>query len=118
MREAIYKGATRPAIVAGVPLLPALGLIGLGGVLGAWGAFLLSAWCLVGAAAVVIPGIAWMRAVTRRDDQRVRQFWLQWLLLRRHPNRRLWRCRSYAPLTHLTALAYQTCQTDRKHRDA
>lgn len=100
MREAIYKGATRPAIVLGVPLLPALALVGIGGVTGAWGAFLVSRWCLALAAVIVIPGIAWMRLVTKKDDQRVRQHWHRFLLTQRCANRRLWSCRSYSPLTY------------------
>lgn len=100
MREAIYKGATRPAIVLGVPLLPALGLIGAGGLVGAWGAFLVSRWCLALAALIVIPGIAWMRLLTQQDDQRVRQHWHRGLLALRCANRSLWSCRSYSSLAY------------------
>ena len=100
MREAIYKGATRTAIVLGVPLLPALGLIGTGGLFGAWGAFLVSRWCLALAAVIVIPGVAWMRMVTKQDDQRVRQYWHRLLLSLRCPNRRLWACRSYSAIAY------------------
>lgn len=98
MREAIYKGATRPAIVLGVPLLPALVVAGAGSVVGAWGAFLVSGWMLAAAALVVLPLLAWMRLVTRRDDQRVRQHLTRLQLALRNTNRRTWRCRSYAPI--------------------
>lgn len=98
MREAIYKGTTRPAIVLGVPLLPSLAWGGAGAIAGAWGALLLSAWCLVIAAGITLPGLLWMRTVTRRDDQRVTQHGMRLLLALRNRNRRLWRCRSYAPI--------------------
>ena len=98
MREAIYKGATRPAIVLGVPLLPALVLTGAGSVIGAWGALLVSGWALVASALVVLPVLAWMRMVTRSDDQRVRQHVKRLQLTLRNLNRRTWKCRSYSPI--------------------
>ena len=65
----IFKGATRPAMKLGVPLVPLVTLIAL--------------LC--------------MRHVTSKDDQRFRQMFVA-LKLRLHDrNRRFWRSRSYAP---------------------
>jgi len=98
MREAIYKGATRPALLFGVPLVPAVLVGGLG--------TLLVSYALVitrnplGALAVLVPVvILWlfMLAVTRKDDQRLMQHLLR-LRLRQSPgSRRVWKAISYAP---------------------
>lgn len=102
MREVIYKGATRPPVLFGVPLVPGMIVAGAGSVAGAWSAFLLhSAWYLAAVAALVLPALAWMRMVTKKDDQRVLQYlrWLQLTLL--HRNRALWGgCRSYSPIVY------------------
>lgn len=100
MREAIYKGATRPALVLGVPLLPALLVVVLGAVPGAWLAYLHSPWWLAAMAGWVLPLLVAMRFVTRRDDQRVAQVVKLLPLLLRQRNRGLWRCRSYSPVTY------------------
>lgn len=101
MREAIYKGATRPVLVLGVPLVPGLLVVVLGAVPGAWLAYLLhSPWWLVAMAAWVLPVLTGMRWATKRDDQRVAQVFKLLPLLLRQRNRRLWRCRSYAPVTY------------------
>jgi type IV secretion system protein VirB3 len=95
--EAIYKGATRPAMKLGIPLVPLVLLFGGGMLLAMWGAILWSGWA---AAAVVLalgPVLLWMRWVTAQDDQRFRQVFVA-LKLRLHDhNRRLWRARSYTP---------------------
>jgi type IV secretion system protein VirB3 len=95
--EAIYKGATRPAMKLGVPLVPLVTLCGAGMLAILWGGLLVSWWLAPVVLCVVVPLFAWMRFVTRKDDQRFRQLFL---LLRLHlgcRNRAFWRSRSYAP---------------------
>ena len=95
--EAIYKGATRPAMKLGIPLVPLVVLVGAGmlGIL--WGGTLVSWWLALAVAIAIGPALAWMRFVTARDDQRFRQMFVA-LKLRLHDrNRRFWHARSYAP---------------------
>jgi type IV secretion system protein VirB3 len=97
LHETIYKGATRPAMKLGIPLVPLVLLFGLGMLLSIWGGILLSGWVVLGVVLAIGPALAWMRFVTRKDDQRFRQMAVA-LKLRFHDrNRRLWRARSYAP---------------------
>ena len=42
--EAIYKGATRPAMKLGIPLVPLVVLFGIGMLLIMWGGILVSWW--------------------------------------------------------------------------
>jgi type IV secretion system protein VirB3 len=96
-QEAIYKGATRPAMKFGIPLVPLVVLCGVGSLLVLWGGTLMSWW--VGAVVVVslAPVLGWMRFVTRRDDQRCRQMFMMAKLRLQDRNRRFWHARSYSP---------------------
>jgi type IV secretion system protein VirB3 len=96
-REAIYKGATRPAMKFGVPLVPLVALFGTGMLLVLWGGLLISWWIAAGVVGVIVPALAWMRFVTAKDDQRFLQVFLV-LKLRLHDrNRSFWHARSYSP---------------------
>ncbi|SPE27246.1 Type IV secretory pathway VirB3 family protein [Burkholderiales bacterium] len=98
--EPIYKGATRPPTIFGVPLMPLL-LVAGGGFLA--GMYLLVyatiAWAALVAGAV-FPLLLWMRMVTKRDDQRLGQILLTIRLALACPNRHFWQCRSYSSLVY------------------
>ncbi len=96
-RESIYKGATRPAMKLGIPLVPLVVLMGLGMLTAIWGGILLSGWVAVATVLAVGPALAWMRFITRLDDQRFRQMFVTAKLQLHDRNRRLWRTRSYSP---------------------
>jgi type IV secretion system protein VirB3 len=95
--EAIYKGATRPAMKMGIPLVPLVVLFGTGMLLVLWVGSLLTWWILPIVLAAFVPALAWMRHVTKRDDQRFRQMFIAARLRLHDRNRRFWRARSYAP---------------------
>jgi len=97
MAEAIYKGATRPAMKMGVPLVPLVVLFGGGMLLIMWGGMLLSAWVAVAVVVSFVPALLWMRWVTARDDQRLRQIFVAFKLRLHDRNHRLWQARSYSP---------------------
>jgi len=98
--EAIYKGATRPAMKLGIPLVPLVVLFGTAMLLILWGGTLLSWWLALAVVLAVAPILLWMRWVTARDDQRLRQMFVA-LELRLHDrNRALWHARSYAPTVY------------------
>jgi type IV secretion system protein VirB3 len=95
--EAIYKGATRPAMKLGIPLVPLVVLFGTGMLLVMWGGVLVSWWIALAVIVAIVPALLWMRFVTTQDDQRFRQMFVA-LKLRLHDhNRRFWQSRSYAP---------------------
>ena len=97
MREAIYKGATRPAMKFGIPLVPLVILFGTGMLLIMWGGALLSWWIALAVLVSFVPALAWMRFVTRKDDQRFRQIFVAATRRVHDRNRRFWHARSYAP---------------------
>ncbi len=95
--EAIYKGATRPAMKLGIPLVPLVVLIGTGMLVTMWGGALMSWWVAPGVLAAILPMLVWMRFVTARDDQRFRQMFVTLKLRLLDRNRHLWNAHSYAP---------------------
>lgn len=95
--EAIYKGATRPAMKLGIPLVPLVLLFGSGMLLVLWGGILLSWWFALAVLACLLPVLLWMRWVTAQDDQRFRQIFVAAKLRLYDRNRRFWHARSYTP---------------------
>jgi type IV secretion system protein VirB3 len=96
-REVIYKGATRPAMRFGIPLVPLVVLFGCGALLMLWGGVLLSGWIALAVLLSFVPALVWMHFVTRRDDQRFHQMFIHLKLWLHDRNARLWRARSYTP---------------------
>jgi type IV secretion system protein VirB3 len=101
--EAIYKGATRPAMKLGIPLVPLVVLFGTGMLLIMWGGIFLSWWVSLAVLVAIVPALAWMRFVTARDDQRFRQMFVAAKLRLHDSNRRFWRARSYTPTLYFGA---------------
>ncbi len=98
--DAIYKGATRPAMKLGVPLVPLVSMVGAGMLLILWGGTLLSWWVAPVVLVAVSPVLLWMRWVTARDDQRCRQMFIAMKLRVHDRNRRLWHAHSYSPTVY------------------
>lgn len=97
MREAIYKGATRPPMLFGIPLIPFILVSGFTALVSIWGAVLLSKWIAIVAIPCAFSLLMWMRHMSAKDDQRLRQLMLKLKLHMRAKNLRIWKCRSYAP---------------------
>src|SRR3989338_4260636 len=95
--EAIYKGATRPAMKLCIPLVPLVILFGTGMLLIMWGGILVSWWLALGVVLSIAPVLLWMRWLTACDDQRFRQIFVALKLKLHDRNRRFWRARSYSP---------------------
>lgn len=99
-QEAIYKGATRPAMKLGIPLVPLVVLCGMGILVAIWGGVFVSEWVVLAVVVAIGPALTWMRFVTRKDDQRFRQLFVAAKLRLRDRNRRFWRARSYSPTVY------------------
>lgn len=98
--EAIYKGATRPAMKLGIPLVPLVVLFGSGMLLIMWGGTFVSWWAAVAVVVSLVPALLWMRFVTAKDDQRFRQMFVLMKLRLNDCNRRFWHARSYSPTVY------------------
>lgn len=96
-QETIYKGATRPAMKLGIPLVPLVVLFGTGMLIILWGGLLLSWWLAPIVLLAFGPALLWMRHITARDDQRFRQVFIATKLRLHDRNRRFWQGRCYSP---------------------
>ncbi|MFM0208080.1 VirB3 family type IV secretion system protein [Paraburkholderia sediminicola] len=97
LRDPVFKGCTRPAMLWGVPLVPFL-MVGGSILIPAIWALLASPPVGVGIVLLLIPIFVTMRSVTRHDDQRLAQFALGIRMVLRQRNRRFWGAHAYMPL--------------------
>ncbi|CAN7451894.1 VirB3 family type IV secretion system protein [Caballeronia sp. LjRoot34] len=97
LKDPVFKGCTRPAMLWGVPLVSAL-LVGGGMLIPAIWALLASPPVGVGILLLMIPVFVAMRVITRNDDQRLAQLALRLRMSLRQRNRRFWGAHAYVPV--------------------
>lgn len=97
-QDPIFRGCTRPAMVAKVPLLPFLIVTGAFALPAGWLFYLVSPYASLILGLLYLPVLITMRVVTKQDDQRLRQMLLR-LMMRATGwrGRRLWGAYTYAP---------------------
>ncbi|MEM5295629.1 VirB3 family type IV secretion system protein [Burkholderia sp. JPY481] len=97
LKDPVFKGCTRPAMLWGVPLVSFL-VIGGGMLIPAIWALLASPPLGVAILFLMIPVFVAMRMITRYDDQRLAQYSLRARMVLRQGNRRFWGMHSYVPV--------------------
>jgi type IV secretion system protein VirB3 len=97
LKDPVFKGCTRPAMLWGVPLVSAL-MVGGGMLIPAIWALLASPPVGVGILLLMIPVFIAMRVITRNDDQRLAQLALRLRIGLRQRNRRFWGAHAYVPV--------------------
>jgi type IV secretion system protein VirB3 len=97
LKDPVFKGCTRPAMLWGVPLVSAL-MVGGGMLIPAIWALLASAPVGVGILLLMIPVFVAMRVITRNDDQRLAQLAMRLRIGLRQRNRRFWGAHAYVPV--------------------
>lgn len=96
-RDTIFKGATRPATMAGVPVVPFVLVVGIHILIGMWGMIFLGFLVAVGVALSCVICVLVMRYISSQDDQRLLQYLL---LMRGFPAKRNfahWGAKSLSP---------------------
>ncbi|WP_241171789.1 VirB4 family type IV secretion/conjugal transfer ATPase [Burkholderia multivorans] len=96
LRDEIFKGCTRPAMLMGVPIGPFIGAVGALLIVGMW-TFTVSPVAALIVLSMLIPVVVTMRAITRYDDQRLRQTFMRLRLRLLQRNRKLWGAHAYSP---------------------
>jgi type IV secretion system protein VirB3 len=84
-RDVIFKGATRPATMAGVPVVPFILVVGLHIMVGMWSVILIGFFVATGVALSCVICVLAMRHISSQDDQRLLQYML---LIRGFPAKR------------------------------
>ena len=83
---------------ARVPLMPFLFVSGGFMLLGMWSYYLVSGYATLLLGMVYVPVYMTMRAITRKDDQRLRQLLLRARMRLRHANGPMWGALSFSPI--------------------
>jgi type IV secretion system protein VirB3 len=97
LKDPVFKGCTRPAMLWGVPLVPFLMVSG-GMLIPAIWALLASPPLGVAILFLMIPVFVAMRVITRHDDQRLAQYALRLRMMLRQGNRWYWGAHAYVPV--------------------
>lgn len=99
--DPIFRGCTRPAMLARVPMLPFLLVTGGFLLLAVWTFYLVSGYLALFVALVYAPVLVAMRALTKKDDQRLRQLMMQARMRwNQYHLRRAWGAYSYSPMRY------------------
>ena len=98
-RDPIFRGCTRPAMLAGVPMIPLLLVTGLFLLLAMWCFYLVSGYVTLILIVAYIPIVVTMWQITKKDDQRLRQMMLRARMrARHHAGREIWSATSFGPV--------------------
>jgi type IV secretion system protein VirB3 len=98
-RDPIFRGCTRPAMLAGVPMIPLLLVSGIFLLVTMWCVYLVSPYVALFLAVIYVPILLTMRQITKKDDQRLRQLLMRARMRVRHrPGRAMWGATSFSPL--------------------
>ncbi|KVU58862.1 type IV secretion system protein VirB3 [Burkholderia cepacia] len=97
LKDPVFKGCTRPAMLWGVPLVPFL-MVGGGMLIPAIWALLASPPLGVAILLLMIPVFVAMQVITRHDDQRLAQRAQRVRMALRQRNRRFWGVHAYVPV--------------------
>lgn len=96
-RDPVFRGATRPPMFLGTPMVPFILLTGLAIMLAMLGLFV-SPYIFIAVITVWVPIFAWMRVVTKADDQRLNQLLLRVRMrTRMSAGRRFWGALTFVP---------------------
>lgn len=99
--DPIFRGCTRPAMLARVPMLPFILVTGAFMLLAVWTSYLVNNYLALFIALAYAPVLVTMRNVTKKDDQRLRQLALQVRMRwRQYLTRRQWGAYTYSPLRY------------------
>ncbi|QVN18977.1 VirB4 family type IV secretion/conjugal transfer ATPase [Burkholderia pyrrocinia] len=96
LRDEIFKGCTRPAMLFGVPIVPFVVTVGAILIAGMW-TFIVSSAAAMIVLSLMIPALFAMRMVTRSDDQRLRQRFMALRMRLSQRNGKFWGASSYSP---------------------
>lgn len=98
-RDPIFKGCTRPAMLVGVPMIPFLVVTGFFLLTFIWTFYMVSGYVALLLLISYVPLFLTMRAITKKDDQRLRQIMMRARMrVRQIAGRRIWGAVSYSPL--------------------
>lgn len=100
MRDLIFKGATRPAMMVGVPLVPFVAVAGIHIIAFVWALILIGVMPAVAVAMFGILCILVMRLISKTDDQKLNQVVLRVRSISLRKNNSYWGAHSVSPIDY------------------
>ena len=91
LRDPLFKGCTRPAMLFGIPLVPLAIVSGM--------VILVSIWTTIFVSTLLVPLLLIMRHIAKSDDQQFRLLGLKFLFrtINYNHNRKFWKASVYSP---------------------
>lgn len=100
-KDPLFKGCTRPSMLADVPMVPFLVVTGLIVLAMMYTFILVNVFTSLGIFLLYVPIYVWLRLITKKDDQRLNQMMLKLRMrLRMKAARRGWGAVTYSPLRY------------------
>lgn len=75
-KDRIFKGATRPAMMMGVPIVPFIVVTGISIIAAMWSLVLFGPVVAASIMVVLVFVMLIFRVMTKQDDQRLNQYWM------------------------------------------
>jgi type IV secretion system protein VirB3 len=97
-RDIIFKGATRPAMMMGVPIVPLILVAGIDMLLAVWSIVLFSPFCAFVILAGGVVAISLLRYISSQDDQRLSQYILRWKNVGARRTTHYWGAHAISPI--------------------
>jgi type IV secretion system protein VirB3 len=100
-KDPLFKGCTRPSMLADVPMIPFLLVTGIFMLATMYTFILVNPFAALGVILLYAPIYVWLRLITKKDDQRLHQMLLKLRMrLRMKAARNFWGAASYSPLRY------------------
>ena len=98
MRDRIFKGATRPAMMLGIPIVPCIFVMGTFFILAMWTLVLASFVAAASVLLVMVFVVLVLRYMTAQDDQRLNQYAMYLRTRAFKRNKAVWGAHSMSPI--------------------
>ncbi|WP_136417576.1 VirB3 family type IV secretion system protein [Herbaspirillum sp. ST 5-3] len=97
-RDVIFKGATRPAMMLGVPIVPLILVVGIHLLLGMWAMTLIGVFAMFVILSAGAVNVFFMRQISTQDEQRLNQHVLRLKSIAGRRNSSYWEAHSMSPI--------------------
>ena len=97
-RDRIFKGATRPAMMFGIPIVPFILIVGTNLLLIAWTFTLVSGFLALAIAMSLVVQIIVLRQINSNDNHKLSQYFLYFREFRHRKNQKHWKAHSISPV--------------------
>ncbi|NVE00156.1 type IV secretion system protein VirB3 [Massilia sp. BJB1822] len=95
--DVVFKGATRPAMMLGVPIIPLIIVVGLHLMVAVWAMVLVNIFVSFVIVAACVLNVFFLRHISSNDEQRLNQYLLRMKSIPGRRNKAYWGAHSVSP---------------------